>query len=54
MRIVYTPEAVVLHKLQAATHRLRSDPTEFETLFVRNEWPPELRAELGFRKAIWE
>jgi len=57
MRIVYTPDAIVYHKLQVATDSLHKDASrrsEFESMFLRNQWPADLRQQLGFKEAIWD
>ncbi|WP_289022706.1 glycosyltransferase [Desulfobacter postgatei] len=56
-RIYYVPEAFVVHRLQKATDHLRntgSHNTEFERIFVRNQWDPQTADRLGFRSAPWD
>jgi GT2 family glycosyltransferase len=54
LKIYYTPEAIVYHQSQKATDLLRQNKREFETMFVKNQWPPELADKLGYTKAIWD
>jgi GT2 family glycosyltransferase len=56
-KIYYAPEAFVVHRLQKATDHLRdtdSHSTEFERMFVRNQWDQPTAAQLGFRSAPWD
>jgi hypothetical protein len=52
------PAAVVfLHHHQAATKELKgkSDGNpDYETIFRKNQWPDEVRAQLGYKKPQWD
>jgi len=54
-RVVYTPYAVVHHKVQAATNQLRSKARgEFELMLYKNQWPAALATSLGYKQAVWD
>ncbi len=54
-RVVYTPRAVVHHKVQVATKRLRSTQQDAAVLMLtRNQWPADLARRLGIKSAIWD
>jgi O-antigen biosynthesis protein len=57
MKIYYAADAVVYHELQKATDHIRLDndkTDEFDLMFIKNQWEPELADELGFKKAEWD
>ena len=54
MRIYQEPNAYVFHKHQTATNILRNNKEEYDTMFNKNQWPPELAKKLGFKKALWD
>ncbi len=57
MKIIYTSQAVVYHKLQKATDGMRrSDKksAEFELMFKKNQWSSSDMKSLGFSKSPWD
>lgn len=53
-KIIHVSDAVVYHKLQKATAKLREDEEYYDLMFRKNQWEPELCEELGFRNPIWD
>lgn len=54
MRIYQEPHAYVFHKHQTATNLLIKNKEEYNIMFNKNQWPPELAKKLGFKKALWD
>jgi len=57
MKIIYTSQAVVYHKLQKATDGMRKSEkksTEFELMFKKNQWSEKEIIQFGFIKAAWD
>ncbi|MBL0616516.1 glycosyltransferase family 2 protein [Aeromonas veronii] len=57
MKIFYTSQAVVYHKLQKATDGMRKSEkksSEFELMFKKNQWPESALNELNFSIAAWD
>jgi len=55
LKIYYVSEAIVYHKLQKSTDLLRSKPKkDFNIMFQKNQWEPELADKLGFKKPLWD
>lgn len=57
MKIIYTSQAVVYHKLQKATDGMRKSDkksAEFELMFKKNQWSMNELNELGYIKASWD
>ena len=57
MKILYTSQAVVYHKLQKATDGMRKSEeksAEFELMFKKNQWSKDDLEQLGFIKASWD
>lgn len=54
LKVYQVSDAIVYHKSQAATNKLRKDNKDFNTIFIRNQWEPELAEELGYRKYPWQ
>lgn len=57
MRIIYTSQAVVYHKLQKATDGMRKSEkksAEFELMFKKNQWAQTELEKYGFKKANWD
>ena len=57
MKIFYTSQAVVYHKLQKATDGLRKSAkksAEFELMFKKNQWSAELASQFGYSTANWD
>lgn len=57
MKIIYTSQAVVYHKLQKATDGMRKSEkksAEFELMFKKNQWADKELNQFGFTKAVWD
>ncbi len=57
MKIIYTSQAVVYHKLQKATDGMRKSEkksTEFDLMFKKNQWSEKEISQFGFIKAPWD
>ncbi len=57
LKVYYTVDAVVYHKLQKSTDDLSSKPskgTSFDIMFKKNQWDEELASELGYKKPVWD
>lgn len=56
-RIRYVPDAHVVHKLQRSTEALKKRASldgQYQTMFQKNQWDPELASRLGFHAASWD
>lgn len=54
LKVYHISDAIVYHKSQAATNKLREDNNKFDTMFIKNQWEPEIAEELGYRKYPWQ
>lgn len=54
MKIYQEPNAYVYHIHQVATNSLRENATEFDEMFIKNQWPSNLAKKLGYKKALWD
>lgn len=54
LKIYQEPDAYVHHKHQAATKTLRKNKEEFDMMFNKNQWPPQLARKLGYKKPLWD
>lgn len=57
MKIIYTSQAVVYHKLQKATDGMRKSDkksAEFELMFKKNQWSLNDQERLGYTHASWD
>lgn len=57
MKIIYTSQSVVYHKLQKATDGMRKSEKksdEFDLMFKKNQWPESLIVKFKFSKAAWD
>ncbi|HAU5563090.1 TPA: glycosyltransferase [Serratia fonticola] len=57
MKIIYTSQAVVYHKLQKATDDMRKNEKkseEFDLMFRKNQWSEKEIQRFGFIKAAWD
>lgn len=54
LKIYHISDAHVYHKLQKSTNKLRKAKKEFDIMFVKNQWEPELLEKLNFKKALWD
>lgn len=54
LKVYQVSDAIVYHKSQAATNKLRENKKDFDTMFIKNQWEPEIAEELGYRKYPWQ
>lgn len=57
MKIIYTSQSVVYHKLQKATDGMRKSEkksVEFDLMFKKNQWAQSDLEKHGFKKADWD
>ncbi len=57
MKIIYSSQSVVYHKLQKATDGMRTSEkksTEFELMFKKNQWDHETLIKLSYSRAKWD
>ena len=55
LKIYQAPHAYVYHKHQVATNNLRkTKKDEYDIMYRKNQWEPNLAKELGYKKPIWE
>ncbi|MGB9980380.1 glycosyltransferase [Methanobacterium sp.] len=57
LKIYHVARAIVYHKLQKSTDILskKSDNnSNFDIIFRKNQWDPELAAQLGYKTPIWD
>ncbi len=54
LKIYQEPNAYVFHKHKAATNSLRKNKEEYILMFEKNQWPPELAKELGYKQPLWD
>ena len=54
-RVVYEPDARVVHKHQRSTQLLKKErPAEYQMMYRANKWPEDMLQELGFTRAPWD
>ena len=54
LKVYQVSDAIVYHKSQAATNKLRENNKDFDTMFIKNQWEPEIAEKLGYRKYPWQ
>ena len=57
MKIYHLSKAKVYHKLQKSTDILRENlahKTNFNMMFYKNKWEPELAKRLGCTPPVWD
>jgi GT2 family glycosyltransferase len=54
LKIYQEPNAFVYHKHQTATIILSNNKQEYDLMFNKNQWPPELAEKLGYEKPLWD
>ena len=57
LKIYYTADAIVYHKLQKSTDMLRNKTEKdsgFDFMFNKNQWDPELAKKLGYKTPVWD
>lgn len=54
LKIYHVSDAVVYHKLQQATHKLKENEEEYDIMFSKNRWDEELARKLKFKRPLWD
>lgn len=54
MKIYQTSKAKVYHKSQQATKKLKKNNEEYNIIFNKNQWDPELAKQLNYRTPLWD
>ena len=55
LKIYQAPHAFVYHRHQVATNTLRkTKKEEYDYMYTKNQWEPELMEKLGFKNPIWD
>ena len=54
LKIYQTSDAMVYHKFQQSTKKLKSNKEEYKTIFSKNQWEPELAEKLGYKTPLWD
>ena len=55
IKIYQAPYSFVYHRQQVATDTLRkTKKEEYEYIYDKNQWEPELAEKLGFKNPIWD
>ena len=54
LNIYHISKAIVYHKLQVSTKKLKSNDDEFDLMFSKNRWDDYLAKKLYFKRALWD
>ena len=54
LKVYQVSDAIVYHKSQAATNKLRENNKDFNTMFVKNQWEKEYHDQLDLREYPWQ
>lgn len=54
LKIYHVSDAVVYHKSQQSTKKLEENKEDYEAIFIRNQWEPDLAKELGYKTYSWD
>ena len=54
LNIYHISKAIVYHKLQVSTKKLKSNDDEFNLMFSKNRWDDYLAKKLNFKRALWD
>jgi len=57
LKVYYTVDAVVYHKLQKSTDDLKNRPKKgenYDLMFQKNRWEPENAEKLGYKTPVWD
>lgn len=54
LKVYHVSDAIVYHKSQAATKKLKKDTNKYDTMFIKNQWEDEIAEELGYRRYSWQ
>lgn len=54
LKIYHISRAIVYHKLQVSTKKLKTNNDVFDLMFSKNQWDDSLSKKLGFKRALWD
>ena len=54
LKIYQTSDAKVYHKFQQATNKLKKNKDDFDLMYSKNQWEPELAEKLGYKTPLWD
>ena len=54
LKIYQTSKAKVYHKSQESTKKLKENEKEYDLMFSKNQWEPELARKLGYKNPLWD
>ena len=54
LKIYHIADAKVYHKSQQSTKKLEKKKDEYEMIFLRNQWEPDLAKKLGYKTYSWD
>jgi len=54
LKIYQTSYAMVYHKFQQSTKKLKENKDKFDVMFTKNQWEPELAEKLGYKTPQWD
>ena len=53
LKIYHISETKVYHKSQQSTKKLEDNKKDYDIIFVKNQWEPELAKKLGYKNYSW-
>lgn len=54
LRIYHVSDAIVYHKSQQSTKKLEKNKKDYDVMFLKNQWEPDLAKKLGYRTYSWD
>jgi len=54
LKIYHISDAKVYHKSQQSTKKLEKNKKEYDLMFIKNQWEPELADKLGYKTYSWD
>ena len=54
LKIYHVSDAVVYHKLQQSTHKLKENKEQYDIMFSKNRWDEDLARKLKFKRPLWD
>lgn len=54
LKIYHISDAKVYHKSQQSTKKLEKNKKEYDLMFIKNQWEPELADKLGYKIYSWD
>ena len=54
LKVYQVSDAIVYHKSQASTKKLKKNKKQYNTIYIKNQWEDTFAEELGFRNYSWQ